>query len=159
MSERVNDNIAKSLGRIPSGCAIMTVRTESARTGMLASWIQQVAFEPPMIAVAVKRDRPIEKLIDEAKGFVVNLLGENPSEMFKHFGKGFAPDEDAFAGMNVREMDQGVVIPEQIAWMSLRVTAKHGAGDHWVYFGEVTNAQAGDVQQPYVHIRKNGLSY
>ncbi len=159
MSDRVNDNIAKALGRVPSGCAILTVRTESVKTGMLASWIQQVAFEPPMIAAAVKRDRPIEPLIDEARGFVLNLLGENPGAMFKHFGKGFAPEEDAFAGLDIREMDSGIVIPDQIAWMSVRVTAKHAAGDHWVYFGEVTNAQAGEILPPYVHLRKNGLSY
>ncbi|HWL94580.1 MAG TPA: flavin reductase family protein [Phycisphaerae bacterium] len=159
MNQKSNDEIARVIGRIPSGCSILTVRTAGKRTGMLASWVQQAAFEPPMVSVAVKRDRPIEKFIDEAGGFVLNLLGENPTQMFKHFGKGFSPEEDAFGGMSVREVPYGVVIPDQIAWLSARVRAKNESGDHWIYLGEVTEAGGDGGLQPYVHLRKNGLSY
>ena len=67
-----------ALGRIPSGCSIITARSASGRTGMLASWVQQCSFEPLMITTAVKKDRPVQKLIDESGAFVVNLLGEDP---------------------------------------------------------------------------------
>lgn len=160
MEQDVRDRVAKAIGRIPSGCAILTVRTAGGRrTGMLASWIQQAAFEPPMISVAIKRDRPVEALIDEAGGFVLNVLGESPTAMFRHFGKGFSPDDDAFAGLSVRETDCGLVIDDQIGWLSVRVTAKHAAGDHWVYLAEVRDAGIGEISPPYVHTRKNGLSY
>lgn len=151
--------IGRGLSRIPSGCAILTARAGDLRTGMLASWVQQAAMEPPMISVAVKRGRPIERLIDESRAFVVNLLGEEPKAMFKHFGRGLSLQDDAFDGIEASEIDGGVVIADQIAWLSARVVGKHEAGDHWIYLGEVLGAGCDELRPPYVHIRRNGFSY
>ena len=126
---------------------------------MLASWIQQAAFEPPMISVAVRKGRAIEAIIDEAGGFVVNILSDNPGAMFKHFGRGFGLDEEAFAGLATRDAGCGVVIEDRSAWMACRVRGKHDAGDHWIYLGEVVEGDAVEGGRPYVHLRKNGMSY
>ena len=153
------DSIPAALGRIPSGCAILTAKAGNKRTGLLASWLQQAAFEPPMFSVAVRAGRPIEALIDQSAHFIANVLSETPGPMFKHFGKGFGPDEDAFAGLNVQEHPAGIIIPDQIAWLAGKVRAKHPAGDHFLYFAEIIDAGATDGAKPYVHLRKNGLSY
>ena len=158
-SKATPDCVGKALGRIPSGCSIITARSASGRTGMLASWVQQCSFEPLMITTAVNKDRPIQTLIDESGTFVVNLLGEDPSAMFKHFGKGFSLEEDAFAGLDVRDVDEGVVIGDQIAWLAVRVCGRHDGGDHWVFIAEVVDAGMDSVKPPYVHLRKTGLSY
>src|SRR5437773_3544918 len=126
-----DEMIAAALGRIPSGCAILTAKAGGRRTGMLASWMQQAAFEPPMISVAVHAGRPIEALIDESGQFVANVLSDNPGPMFKQFGKGFAPDEDAFVGLATQDHDAGIIIPDQIAWLACKVRGKHPAGDHF----------------------------
>lgn len=151
--------IAKALGRIPSGCAILTAKASGRRTGMLASWFQQTGFEPPMISVAVKKDRPIENLISDSGQFVLNLLGENPTAMFKQFGKGFSLDEDAFAGVTVTDVPAGVALKDTVAQLSARVRSRCDAGDHWLYIAEVSEASIGEVGQPYVHLRKNGFNY
>jgi len=156
----MNPDVAKAIGRIPSGCSILTVRTDDDRTGMLASWVQQAAFTPPVISVAVHEDRPIRGLIDRARGFALNLLGESPGAMFQHFGKGFAPGEEAFAGLRTRDVEFGVEIPDRIARLSCKLVASQKAGDHVVYFGEVVSASADESPPaPYVHIRKSGASY
>jgi flavin reductase (DIM6/NTAB) family NADH-FMN oxidoreductase RutF len=126
---------------------------------MLASWMQQAAFEPPMISVAVHRDRFIHSLIDESDHFIANILSDNPGPMFKHFGKGFAPDQDAFASLAIQDHAAGIIIPDQIAWLAAKVRAKHTAGDHFIYLGEIIDAGAKPDAKPYVHLRKNGLSY
>jgi len=159
MDETTRDQIAKALGRIPSGCCILTARGGGRRTGMLASWLQQAAFDPPMVSVAVNKGRPIVKLIEESGGFVANLLGENPGPMFRHFGRGFTLEEDAFAGLSVEEVPGGVAIPDRIAWLSAMIRHRCDAGDHWLLVAEVIAAEAGDGPSPYVHIRRNGLSY
>lgn len=156
----MSPEIARAVGRIPSGCSILTVRTDDDRTGMLASWVQQAAFEPPVVCVAVKRGRPISALIESARGFVLNLLGENPGPMFKHFGKGFAPGEEAFAGLETADVEFGVAIPDRIAVLSCKLIARQAVGDHEVFFGEVIEADAEEsLPAPYVHIRKSGASY
>ncbi len=159
LSEEEKARIGRGLSRIPSGCAILTARAGDLRTGMLASWVQQAAMEPPMITVAVKRGRPIERLIDQSRAFVVNLLGEDPKAMFKHFARGFSLEDDAFAGLDAKDIDGGVVIADRIAWLSARVVARHEAGDHWIYLGQVVAAECDEPRPPYVHVRRNGFSY
>lgn len=159
MDEQTKGRVARAIGRIPSGCSIITARSGDRRTGMLASWVQQAGMEPPAVSVAVKRGRPIESIIDESGAFVLNLLGENPTAMFRHFGKGFPPDADAFAGLETEEVAGGIVISDRIGWIAATVLSKVDAGDHWIYVAEVIDGE-GDVEaRPYVHIRKNGLGY
>ena len=152
-------DIARAIGRIPSGCAILTAKTGTRRTGMLASWMQQAAFEPPMISVAVRCGRPIEAIIDESGHFIANILSDNPGPMFKHFGKGFALDEEAFAGLAVKDHAAGIIISDQVAWLAGKLRGKHSAGDHFIYLAEVIDAGATPDGKPYVHLRENGLSY
>ena len=160
MSEQtIDEQVGLALGRIPSGCSILTARSDSGRTGMLASWVQQASFDPPAITVGVKKGRPITKIIDESGSFVVNILGEDTSAMFKHFGKGFGPEDDAFAGLETRDVEGGIVIADRIAWLSTEVRGKHDAGDHWIYVAEILEAEMEEICAPYVHLRKNGFSY
>ncbi|MEE8170285.1 MAG: flavin reductase family protein [Phycisphaerae bacterium] len=159
MDDSTLSDIGKALGRIPSGCAILPARSRRGATGMLASWVQQTAFEPPAVTVAVKKGRPIESYIDESGGMALNLIGEDPSAMFRHFGRGFGPGEEAFEGLQTRAVDGGIALDGAIAVLSCRVTAKHDAGDHWLYIAHVTAAEAPADGRPYVHLRKNGLGY
>lgn len=158
--EQCADRIAGALGRIPSGAAVITAKAGARRTGLLASWIQQAGFHPPMISVAIKKGRPIEQIIDSSGTFVVNLLGEDhKDEAFKRFATGFGPTDDAFAGVKATDVPGGVAVEHQIAWLSAAVYGKHDAGDHWLYVGKVTAADIGEIKRPYVHLRRNGLSY
>lgn len=126
---------------------------------MLVSWVQQAAFDPPSISVAVKRGRPAAGLIDGSGRFVLNVVGEDPKPMFKRFGKGFSLEEDAFAGLTVEASEFGPLIPDCIAQLGCRVTNRVAVGDHDIYFAEVVSAQGMAAVKPYVHIRSNGLSY
>lgn len=152
------EQTAKALGRIPSGCAILTARTAGRRTGMLASWVQQVAFDPPMVCVVVKKGRYITRLIEESGHFALNMLGADPKAMFKHFGAGFEPEQDAFAGLDAKDVPGGVAIPDRVARLSVRMTSKADAGDHDIYVGEVIEADSTD-SAPYVHLRRSGSTY
>ena len=151
--------IAAAVGRIPSGCSILTVSHDGTSTGLLVSWVQQASFEPLSITVCLKRGRPACGLVDSAGRFLLNVLGDDPSKMFKHFGKGFALDADAFDGLTVRRTEFGPLIESCIAHLGCEVTDKLTIGDHDLYVGKVTAAGAVDDTRPYTHVRKSGLSY
>lgn len=152
-------SIAAAIGRIPSGCAILTVEHEGHSTGLLVSWVQQAAFEPLSITVAVKRGRPAGSLIGGAGGFLLNLIGEDPSAMFKHFAKGFAPGEDAFVGLEIEPTEFGPLIPACVAFLGCRVNRTVAVGDHDLYVAEVVAAGVQDAAKAYTHVRKTGLAY
>lgn len=153
------ESLGTAIGRVPSGCSILTVEHAGRSTGMLVSWVQQAAFSPPSISVGVKRGRPAGSLIDGSRKFVLNVVGEDPKPMFKRFGKGFSLEEDAFAGLTIEASEFGPLIPECIAQLGCRVVEKVAVGDHDLYVAEVVAARGDATVKPYVHIRGNGLSY
>ena len=111
------------------------------------------------VTVCIKQGRAVEELIDGAGCFLLNVLGDNPTELFKHFGKGFPLDEDAFSGLDIRKTEYGPLIESCIAHLACTVMKKVSTGDHNLYVGEVVGAGVVDGAAPYTHIRKNGRSY
>ena len=93
--------LASALGRIPSGLFIVTARRDGLETGMLASWIQQCSFAPPMLSLAMKQGRDLAGWLTEGAAFTVNVLERDQTDMIAHFGRGFALGEPAFEGLEV----------------------------------------------------------
>ncbi len=151
--------VARALGQVPSGCFVMTASNGPKATGILASWVQQASFNPPMVTAAVKQGRPIQELIEASGHFVLNHIGENPLSMFRHFGRGFRLDEAAFDGLSTQSDPAGVIIGDCLGHLSCRVAQSIDAGDHRIYLAEIVGASYRGEARPYVHLRSNGLQY
>ena len=164
MESEKRQAIAHVLGRVPSGIWILTVRDQSGReTGMLTSWVQQASFEPPMVTVAVNRERFINDWLRETGGAALSLLGESHKQFMVHFGRGFEPHEEAFEDINISRGLMGIpVLTDAIGYMEGNITASFPAGDHIIYLLEILEAGIGPglgMERPMVHIRKNGFRY
>lgn len=153
------DTIGAAIGRIPGGCSILTATDGEHATGVLVSWVQQASFEPLAITVCLKRGRSVNELVDGSGRFVLNVIGEDVGPMLKHFGKGFTPEEDAFAGLAVRATDFGPIIESCVAFLGCRVIERMSVGDHEVYAAEVMAANVVVEAKPFVHLRASGLTY
>src|SRR5438105_13659351 len=152
--------LAGPLGRIPSGLFILTARRGAVETGMLTSWVQQCAFDPPHICVALQRDRPIIAWLTEGAAFTLNILDDSQTDMIAHFGRGFALDEPAFEGLDVeRPESSGPVLVEALAYIVCRIPGRYSAGDHELFLAEVVGGRVLNEGQPMVHIRKSGFHY
>jgi flavin reductase (DIM6/NTAB) family NADH-FMN oxidoreductase RutF len=154
------ESLGKALGRLASGVYVITLAEGSERDGMLATFIGQVAFEPPMISVAVKRDRPILAKLTPASRFNVNVLGKKNNDIFKNFAKPFAEDLDRFSGLKVEDKSGGPVLLECVSYVGCRLVSVAEAGDHSVVLAEVVEgAMLDGEQEPMVHLRKSGFQY
>jgi flavin reductase (DIM6/NTAB) family NADH-FMN oxidoreductase RutF len=151
--------MAGALGRIPSGCSILTVTADDRSTGVLLSWVQQASFDPPAVTFCVKRGRPVESLLTHGRRFVLNLMAEDAAALFRHFGRGFSLEENAFADIQTSPSEFGPLLHACPAQLGCEVGGKMGAGDHDVYLGYVRTARIQGDFKPYVHLRRNGLSY
>ncbi len=149
-----------ALGRIPSGIFIVTVGHGENATGMLASWVQQCSFDPPLLSMAVARDRPVNTLLVDDAPFVVHILAEDQTDLIAHFGRGFAPGERAFTGLEITESSGSVpILKESLAYLDCRVAGRFAPGDHDIIIGRI---EAGGVQndgKPMIHVRKQGSHY
>ena len=152
-----------ALGKLPSGLAICTAQHGTERTGFLASWAQQVSFEPALVAVCIKAGRPIEKLIDASGHLALNILAEGDFASLKRYGKGFEPGIDPWAEdpQSLMEGQPAPVFAHGYAYLVLKHTkVLETGGDHQIHIGELVSGALLDAEKkPYVHIRKDGFGY
>lgn len=155
--------IAASVGHIPSGLFIVAVKDHDGTTidGYLASWIQQVSFQPLMISIAVKPGRPAYDLIKSGKTFAVNVVGEHDKTFLKHFWKGYDPASNPFDELPHQiGQNGGVLLNQAKSAMECRMVSTSKPGDHEVVFAEVLSSYImNEEARPMVHIRKSGENY
>lgn len=163
--EPLDAAIPTALGRIPSGLFIVTWREPARDRGMLASWVMQAGFSPPMISIAVAPGRDVLAAIDSGARFVVNVLADTQRSLLARFGKPPTAGEDPFAGLAVHRSESGAAaLDDAAAWLEcMPVSQTSGPagerGDHVLVLARVLAAGAGGDLAPLVHLRKNGLRY
>jgi flavin reductase (DIM6/NTAB) family NADH-FMN oxidoreductase RutF len=152
--------LSRVLGRHPSGLFILTARHNGLETGMLASWVMQAGFEPPMITVAVRQGRYVAEWLTARATFVVNVLSQGQKPLLAHFSKGFEPGEPAFEGVQIDRTASGLpALRESIGYLECKPVSHLDSGDHRIFLAEVTGGHFTSDDGPLVHIRKSGMHY
>ena len=161
VSDELKARLAKPLGKVPSGVYILTAAHAGKSHAMLASWVQQAAFDPPALSVALAKDRPIYPLIRESKRFALSILGEHDTALMKKYARGIDPGQDAFEGMRTVESAGGIpCLGDALGWIECRVMSVcEFGGDHDLILGEVTAAELLKEGLPFKHSRGNGFHY
>jgi flavin reductase (DIM6/NTAB) family NADH-FMN oxidoreductase RutF len=148
------------LGRVPSGIFILTVGSGDRATGMLASWVMQAGFDPPMVSMAVRKGRYVEEWITGGAPFNLNLVADKQFDMLKHFGKGFEPGVPAFEGVNVRHCARAVpILTDCLGHLECEPETHCDSGDHRIFVAKVVRGGLQHEVAPMVHIRKSGRNY
>lgn len=157
--------LAAALGRIPSGLYVVTWRDNGGDRGMLASWVMQAGFDPPLVTVAVAPGRDLLAAIEAGGSFVVNVLAETQRALVARFGRPAAAGDDPFAGLGAGRAACGApTLDGAAAWLECTPVSRTGGSadvpaDHVVVLARVIAAAAGPDVHPLVHLRKNGLRY
>ena len=156
----MTDSIAQILGRIPSGLFVLTVRHGGQDGGMLASWVMQAGFEPPMVSVAVRSDRHIAAWLTAGSPFVLHVLPMGDKSLLKHFSRGFEPGDAVLAGLDFeRGPDDVAVLKGTVGHLKCTAVGHADSGDHRIFLAQVFGGGLDLHEPPSVHIRKNGLRY
>ena len=151
--------ISEAIGRITSGLYVATARVNGEPYGMLASFIEQAAFEPPLISISVGSDRPLRQALDGHGMFGINVLSRQNSKLIGAFSRHDVADP--FAGLalveNVFEIPQ---LADAMAFIVCKVAGKIDAGDHTLYLAEAVD---GTLQhpgaEPMIRLRSDGFRY
>jgi len=151
----------RGVGQIPSGLFIVCARRDDVIDGYLASFVQQVSFDPLLLALAVRPGRPAYDLIKGGVTFSINVVGEHDKSFLRHFWSGYDPAANPFAEIPHRIEDDGTVtLAGAKAVIEVRLFDSVQPGDHEVVFAEVLGSQVLEEDaKPLVHLRKSGLDY
>lgn len=152
--------LALALGRIPTGLYIVTAEAGGAPIGFVGSFVMQVGFQPPLVCVAIGKDRPHLVAIREIRHFGLSILDGESEALMKRFFRSYEPGKGPFDDLAVARGAAGSpVLADALAWLDCRWKAEQEAGDHVVVFGEVVDAKLVRGGDPSIHLRKNGLGY
>ena len=163
IDESLREAMGQAIARIPSGLFVLTASHEDRRAAMLASFVQQVCFEPPMISIAIGKGRMVMPLISESRQFALCQIAKDDRLLMRKFLKPSELGEDPFLGT---ELIDGVlpgvpILANAMSYIECELACHMDVeGDHDLFIGHVRGAGVLNADgEPHVHIRKNGFSY
>lgn len=161
VSDHVKHTIGRALGRVPSGVFILTASHEGHPLAMMASWVQQAAFQPPCVSVAVAKGRTVGDALTPGAVFALCVVPEGDKSLMKKYARGIAPGADPFDGVSTRRTERGaVILSDALAYLECRVEMRVDLGaDHNVVIAEVTAGELLKDGASFMHLRGSGFHY
>jgi flavin reductase (DIM6/NTAB) family NADH-FMN oxidoreductase RutF len=158
--ESTREALGRALGMIPSGIFIVTAACEGVRSAYVGSWIQQAAFDPPSITIAMNKQRPLLTLLQPGNGVGVNILGRRQAPLYARFERGFTLEEDPFQDVAIETGVTGApLLREAFASLDCRVRALLDAGDHVLVLAQVLSGAVHEPGEPMTYTRRSGFDY
>ncbi|RST50346.1 flavin reductase [Variovorax sp. MHTC-1] len=138
------------LGCFPTGVAIITTRTADGQpAGLTCNSFSSVSLEPPLVLFSLRKASSLLGAFAEADAFAINILSERQDALSSRFASSKIADK--FEGVAWRSGPLGMpVIEDCLASFECSVHARHEAGDHDVFIGEVKHMSGGPADQALV---------
>ena len=152
------EEISQGLALVPSGVFVVVATHGDETAAMLASFVQQVGFDPPMIIAAVQPSRPVRKLIQDSGTFALSVMSNDSKQSLRRFWT--PPEGDPFDGLETQTHKTGLpILSDAVGFLECRLQDSTDAGDHVLLIAEVTNGGRIREGEPMVRIRNNGFDY
>jgi len=138
------------LGCFPTGVAVITTRTaDGSPAGLTCNSFSSVSLEPPLVLFSLRNASRLIGTFAQAEGFAINILSQQQDALSGRFAS--SRIEDKFEGVAWRPGRLGMpLVDDCLASLECSVFARHEAGDHTVFIGEVRHMDAGAADQALV---------
>lgn len=149
-----------ALRKIPHGVYIVGVKQAGQLNAFTATWLTQVSFTPPLVAMGVRKDSHSLTMIRQGGVFSVNLLGKQQKSVAEHFVKPAAVLGEKLKTVRYRLGKTGApILDDAIAYIEceLREVANEH-GDHALVIGEVIEAGV-NQDEPALTLMDTGWHY
>jgi flavin reductase (DIM6/NTAB) family NADH-FMN oxidoreductase RutF len=152
------------LSRFVTGVTVVTtVSHEDGREqpfGTTVNAFSSVSLDPPLVLIAIGKERSIQPVLAETGRFAVNILGEDSRDLSDCFsGAPTALPRSAFCNAEYRPGRGGMpILDAAIAYLECDVERVLDAGDHTIYIGRVRELDASDAPAlPLLYYRRRYL--
>jgi flavin reductase (DIM6/NTAB) family NADH-FMN oxidoreductase RutF len=129
-----------ALGEFATGVTIICARLAQGRyVGLTVNSFNSVSLDPPLVLWSLSRRSLSLPAFEAAARYSVNVLSSEQTELARRFSR---PHEDRFAGVGYRMgWADAPLIDGCVAWFECLHHARHRAGDHTIFIGEVATCQ------------------
>ncbi len=130
------DLFRKTWGLFPTGVTIVTFYTGAgAIHGLTANSVCSVSLEPFLVLVCVDHKARSFPMLSKQDRFVMNFLAQGQREACTFFARS---DTEGSGPYTFTKSARGYpVLDGCVAYMECSIQAKHRAGDHTIFVGEV----------------------
>lgn len=129
----------EALGKMTYGIYVLTSCYQEHINGMIASWVSQISYEPPLIMVAVHPNRYSHHLIENGGVFALHVLSDSQKNLLMRF-KGPDP-KNKFCGLNwTRGKTSCPILSDCLAYLECELKVHYRPGNHTLFVGEVLAA-------------------
>jgi flavin reductase (DIM6/NTAB) family NADH-FMN oxidoreductase RutF len=133
-----SQDFRRALGRFCSGVTAITVETETGIHGMTATAFSSVSLEPPLVQSCVSNNSRMHGVLAKARTCGISILSENQRAISAHFAGKTRTSEIRFEWRQCVPVISGAVVQ-----LVTTISARHKAGDHTIYVGNVTGCWLG----------------
>lgn len=147
-----------AMASFPAGVAVVTsLDREEQPVGLTVSAFCSVSRTPPLILICVDKESATLPAIQHSGKFTVNFLSDDREDLARRFA---TKDPDKFADQAWRGSEAlpggGPVLHEDtVAYVACTVYEQVEAGDHWVFIGEVVEANVEEEARSLLYHRRN----
>ena len=132
-----SEEYRNALRNFASGVTVVTIVAGQEIHGLTVSAFASVSPEPPLVLVVIDHRHKAHALLQRSDArFAVNVLAQEQMELSNRFA--WTKDEDRFQEGVWRSGPSGApILEDAMAWLDCSVHARHPAGTHTIYVGEV----------------------
>ena len=135
----MNDRIIEAMAYLSYGIYVLTSNKGDEKHGMIASWVSQVSHDPPLVMVAIRKNRRMHPIVKEAGAFALHVLDKDDEQIIGRF-KRPSPAE-RFADTDCVTLETGCpILEDKLAYMDCRLVTTLDTGDHTLFIGKVLAA-------------------
>jgi len=135
----MKEAILKNMAHMTYGIYVLTTRFEGTINGMIASWVSQVSYDPPLLMVAVHPNRYSHELLAQSGHFALHILARDQKDLLVRFKGPVAREK--FESIAWEDGVSGCpILSDCIGCMECRITQSLAPGNHTLFVGEVVNA-------------------
>lgn len=138
------------LGCFPTGVAIVTTNDAGGRpVGLTCNSFSSVSLEPPLVLFSLRKASSLLPTFTLAGSFAINILSQSQDVLSGRFASSKIADK--FEGVAWRRGPLGTpLIDDCLASFECCVHARHEAGDHEIFIGEVRHMAPGSPDHALV---------
>jgi flavin reductase (DIM6/NTAB) family NADH-FMN oxidoreductase RutF len=134
-------SLRRVIGHFPTGVGVVTTRSETGSIhGLTANAVTSVSLVPPLLLICIDKKARSLLHLERSGIFTVNILAAGQEELSRRFA---TSGGEKFEGVSYRVGDNGAPLLEgAVGYLECSVWARHEAGDHVIFLGQVERAEA-----------------
>ena len=146
------------LSKMIYGIYVLTTFRGEEINGMIASWVSQISYDPPMVIAAIHPNRYSHQMIHESAFFALHLLSREKKDLLSCFKN---PDPGLrFSSLKWTRGKTGCpILKDCVGYMECEVKDEMEPGNHTLFLGEVVAAEIFSNEVPMSTLDYEGVYF